>query len=108
MITVETWSKPEDFISKFRITGHAEAEDEQLGYDLVCASVSSIALTAAFGIKNVLHKQGVYKSDSGYLLVDLGKESDSYTEVIIQTMLNGLTEVQKQFPERIIMKNHRR
>ena len=50
----------------------------------------------------------IYKSDSGYLLVDLGKESDSYTEVIIQTMLNGLTEVQKQFPERIIMKNHRR
>ena len=95
MITVETWRKQGGHICRFRISGHADAEDSQLGYDIVCASVSAISLTCAFGLQDVLHVKGRY-------------DSRSYTEAVIQTMLAGLSKVQQQFPERIKMKNLRR
>lgn len=108
MITVETWRKQGGHICRFRISGHADAEDSQLGYDIVCASVSAISLTCAFGLQDVLHVKGRYDSRSGYLLVDIGDNADRYTEAVIQTMLAGLSKVQQQFPERIKIKNLRR
>ena len=108
MITVETWRKQGGHICRFRISGHADAEDSQLGYDIVCESVSAIILSCYFGLQGVLHVKARSDSRSGYLLVDIGDNADSYTEAVIQTMLAGLSKVQQQFPERIKMKNLRR
>lgn len=102
MITVSlSYDKGSLFCNRFSVSGHADAYSEELGYDIVCASVSAIVLTAALGLKEVLKVNGKFESDFGILLVDLGKNSNNETEIIIQTMLIGLEKISRQYPNKI-------
>jgi uncharacterized protein YsxB (DUF464 family) len=104
MIHVDIRRKPGSFISSFKVTGHADAQQDHMDYDIVCAAVSAITLTAAFGLQDVLRKEGTYDSSSGYLLVDIGTQGDKETEAVIQTMIRGLQEVSRHYPGRIQFK----
>lgn len=101
MITITVRKGSDSLIRGFRIAGHAEYDEGPQEYDIVCASVSSVSLTAALGLKEVLHKKGRYETEDGFLAVDIGEGADDRTEAVIQTMLAGLREIQKQYPERI-------
>lgn len=52
----------------FRIpdSGHGEMDTEELGYDIVCAAVSAITLTAALGLRDALGIDGSYESEAGF------------------------------------------
>lgn len=108
MITAIAQYGREGHLSGFIIVGHAGMDDEELGYDIVCAAVSSVALTAAFGLRDVLHKEGSYESESGYLSVDIGDGGDRETDAVIRTMFRGIDEIKKQYPERVKIKGFRR
>lgn len=102
MIIVKlSYGKESLFCDKFSVFGHADAYSDSLGYDIVCASVSAIVLTTALGLRDVLKINGQFDSDIGILKVDLNKKSTKESEIIIQTMLEGLREISRQYPGRI-------
>lgn len=107
MITAEFQYGPK-FLSGFTISGHAEMDTEELGYDIVCAAVSAITLTAALGLRDVLKIPGSYESESGYLQAHIGDLGNEASDAVLCTMRRGLQEIQKQYPKRIQIKESRR
>lgn len=105
MITITLLRETGKYLSGFLISGHADMDTETRGYDIVCAAVSAITLTAALGLRDVLGKSGVYDSESGSLTVDIGESGDEKSDAVIETMLRGLKEIKTQYPERIQIKN---
>ena len=85
-------------ISSYEVSGHAEYAEH--GKDIVCAGVSALTLSAALGLRDVLHKKGTYRSEAGQLFVGIS-ETDDRTEAILRTMQIGLAEMQKQYSELI-------
>lgn len=86
-------------VSGFTVHGHADYAPA--GEDIVCAAVSAVTLTAALGLKDVLQKAGIYENEAGTLTVRLTDPVDEATELIFQTMLTGLTEISRQYPQHI-------
>ncbi len=108
MITAEAVYSRAGLFTGYRISGHGEMDTEELGYDIVCAAVSAITLTAALGLRDALGIDGSYESESGLLTVDISGHEDARTEAVIASMFRGLEEVQKQYPDRILIKKHGR
>lgn len=86
-------------MSGFTVRGHADYA--AAGEDIVCAAVSAVTLTAALGLKDVLRKAGTYENEAGILTVRLTDPLDEATELIFQTMLTGLAEISRQYPQHI-------
>lgn len=88
-------------ITGFKITGHANQAPK--GYDIVCAAVSSISQTALLGVGKYLEREIFFDQGSpeigGLLELKLKDEPDDLTDAILQTMLIGLEEVEKLYPE---------
>lgn len=104
MITIVLTHGKTGHIKGFTISGHADGFVGDQKYDLVCASVSAIALTCALGLQNVLKKEGIFESRKGWLQVDLGQEADRQSDLLISTMLCGLNEIHKQYPDKLELK----
>ena len=77
------------------------------GEDIVCAAISSITQTALLGLLNVAKvKVDVTRNDDkGYLkfriVSDLGKEKRLECDAILETMLQGIADVQSDFSKYI-------
>ncbi len=108
MITAEALRGRLGHFSGYRISGHGEMDTEELGYDIVCAAVSAVTLTAALGLRDVLGMDGSYESESGFLRVDIGDRGNGQSDAVIETMFRGLWEVKAQYPDRIFIKGYRR
>ena len=81
---------------------HGHAGFARRGEDVVCASVSSIVQTAVLGLRNVMGMQVQIEKRDGYLKVD-AKELDK--NIIISTMVEGLKDLAKQFPNHIMLED---
>lgn|SRR5574344_1683026 len=97
-------SKKNDYIISVECKNHAGFAD--YGKDIVCAGISCITQTAVLGIKKLTKVGNNYVVDenSGYLkleLLDIEKDSSSFhdAQVILNTMLCGLEDMQKQYPK---------
>lgn len=108
MITAEAVYSRTGCFRGYRISGHGEMDSEELGYDIVCAAVSAITLTAALGLRDVLGLDGSYESESGYLAVDIADRGNAASDAVIAAMFRGLEEVAKQYPNRMLIKNYGR
>lgn len=84
--------------SKISIRGHADYDT--LGKDIVCASVSSIVTTSVNGILSLNSDAIEYKSDEGLVIIDI-IESDETTKVLLDNMVNLLTDLSKDYPKNI-------
>ena len=90
--------KETDCIDKIEIKGHANYSLH--GSDIVCASVSSIAITTVNAIINIDEDAINYKDSDGYLLIELKKHSD-IVDKLINNLINLLTELEKQYKKYI-------
>ncbi len=95
MIKIEI--KENDQINSIKITGHANFAD--YGKDIVCASVSSIAITTVNALLS-LNKDIKYVSKDGYLDITINKH-DEVTDKIIDNMINLLVELSNQYKNNI-------
>ncbi|MBQ7515107.1 MAG: ribosomal-processing cysteine protease Prp [Schwartzia sp.] len=87
-------------IAAFRVNGHSGTAPR--GEDIVCAGVSALAQTALLGLSEHLHRQISYDiQPGGDLRMTLRGEPDDLTEAILETMLLGMTEIQRQYPKAV-------
>lgn len=99
MIEIRVLSQADGKASGFTVTGHSGTAER--GRDIVCAGVSALTQTALLGIMEYLHREVDYDVASGKLSVRLKSAPDDLTEAILQSMLLGLTEIQKLSPEAV-------
>ena len=90
--------KETDCIDKIEIKGHANYSLH--GSDIVCASVSSIAITTVNAIINIDEDAINYKDSDGYLLIEIKKHSD-IVDKLINNLINLLKELEKQYKKYI-------
>lgn len=90
--------KETDCIDKIEIKGHANYSKH--GSDIVCASVSSIAITTVNAIINIDEDAINYKDSDGYLLIEIKKHSD-IVDKLINNLIDLLIELEKQYKKYI-------
>lgn len=102
MITVEVFRGADGRIGGFRARGHAGYGE--YGHDIVCAAVSAITQTAVLGLLRHFQLPVRLKQDDGYLECLLGDEERGQgapAQSVLETMVLGLQEVQRQYPDRV-------
>ena len=104
MIRASFRISPDHKIASFKLIGHADAGD--YGHDIVCAAVSVLAISTVNGLERVVHsKPKVTKNEDegGYLEatdLDLGHDA----QILLQTFLNGLLDIQDSYQQYIEVK----
>ena len=86
-------------IQGFEARGHAQAGPR--GQDIVCAAVSVLTDSVFLGLDRHLKRALEWNADSGDISVRLKDAPDEMTEAILATMVLGLTEIQKIYPDRL-------
>lgn len=79
------------------IKGHANYDE--LGKDIVCASVSSMVITTVNAILRIDSDAIKYSDDNG-VTIDIIKD-DEITNKLINNMIDLLEELEKQYPKYI-------
>ena len=79
------------------IKGHANYDE--LGKDIVCASVSSMVITTVNAILRVDNEAIKYSDDNG-VIIDIIK-SDEIINKLINNMIDLLEKLEKQYPKYI-------
>ena len=86
-------------IQGFEAKGHAGAGPR--GNDIVCAAVSVLTDSVFLGLDRHLKREMEWNADSGDISVRLKEAPDELTEAILATLVLGLTEIQKIYPDRL-------
>lgn len=86
-------------IRGFEAKGHAGAGPK--GKDIVCAAVSVLTDSAFLGLDRHLRRQMEWNADSGDISVRLIDAPDDLTEAVLATMVIGLKEIQKIYPDKL-------
>ena len=79
------------------IKGHANYDE--LGKDIVCASVSSMVITTVNAILRIDNEENKYSDDNG-VNIDIIKD-DEITNKLINNLIDLLEELEKQYPKYI-------
>ena len=89
--------KDKEVIHHIKISGHAHHSD--YGQDIVCAAVSSIAISSINGIL-AIDKASITYQEDGYLEIKNIKK-DEITNKLLNNMVNMLSELQNDYPNNI-------
>lgn len=81
-------------INHIKISGHAGYAES--GYDIVCASVSSIAITTVNALLSINEDCLSYVEKDGLLEIDILKH-DEIIDKILNNMLSMLKELSKEY-----------
>ncbi len=83
---------------KIKVFGHAGYEE--VGKDIVCASVSSIITTTINGIIRLDENSISYEEQEGMVIIDIIKHT-SITDTLILNMVELLKELEKVYSKYI-------
>ncbi len=97
MITVDVKRK-DNYINFVRIKGHADYADE--GFDIVCSSISSIAITTVNAIIKIDGESIVYSEDDGFLEIGILYYND-VINILMENMISMFQELRKNYKEYI-------
>ena len=93
-----TIQQKENEICSITISGHSGYEKS--GKDIVCASVSSIAITTVNAILRIDSNALTYEESDGFLNIVMQKQSDIIS-LLITNMLDLLEELETQYSKYI-------
>lgn len=86
-------------IVSVELKGHANyAVDD--GFDMLCSAISAISLTIANGITEVVKVNPIISENDGFLSIDLqnlSSEDKSKCQVLLETMLLSLMNLEKSY-----------
>jgi len=96
-----------ELLKGFWIYGHADYDEP--GKDIVCSAVSSLSITCGQSLMKILpgHVSTGQLDEEGFLFVklcfidDLSKEELRDAQVILNTLVDGLTATANQYPENL-------
>ena len=82
------------------ISGHAGHDDE--GYDIVCASVSTLTITIINVINDLGYSYNIknLNKKNGFLSFDI-ESADEIIERIMNTFIDSLIDLESQYPSNI-------
>ena len=101
MIKIKIKKNKKDIISEVLITGHANYAG--YGKDIVCAAVSSIALTTCNAILSL--EDSIYaKEESGKLEIKILNDTD-INQKLLDNMIVMFKELTNQYPKNIEIRN---
>ena len=80
------------------IKGHSNYDD--YGKDIVCASVSSIAITTINAIVEIDNKAIEVEESDGYLKINIIKHTD-VIDILISNMIKLFKELEMKYPKNI-------
>ena len=101
MIKVKSYIEDNKLV-KISIKGHANYKD--YGNDIVCASVSSIALCTINAIYSFTDKSIDVKENSGSLEINI-LDQDEITIKLLDNMIRCLADIEKDYPSNIKLSN---
>ena len=105
MTLVEFFYNENDKIEKVTAKGHSNYSVE--GEDIVCASVSTLLQTALLGLIKVVGLDIDYEIEDGFLTFDIPRdlsyEDDLKVEVIIQTLKEGILDIESGYEKFVKM-----
>ena len=87
-------------ITKDEITIKGHSGYSESGSDIVCASVSSIAITTVNALLSIDEDCIIYEEKDGYLNIKI-KKHDEVIDKLINNMINLLKELQTQYKKNI-------
>ena len=104
MIRANFKMTPDHKIASFKLTGHADSGD--YGHDIVCAAVSVLTISTVNGLERVLHtKPTVEMNEDGGGFINVTHLDLSHdTQILLQTFLNGLLDIQERYGQYIEVK----
>ena len=97
MISIEIDRNQAGQVVGCHIDGHAGYDNH--GYDIVCAAVSVLSCTAILGLQERAGQEGDYSNASGSCEMVLRGSLTPSGQDILETMILGLAEVSRQYPE---------
>ena len=86
-------------IKEKQITIKGHANYDELGKDIVCASVSSMVITTVNAILRIDESAIKYSENNG-VIIDIIKD-DEITNKLINNLIDLLEELEKQYPKYI-------
>ena len=102
MTTVTVFEDPTGIHRGFEISGHAGWADK--GGDIVCAAISVLTITTVNSIETFALKEGEYEEtvddEGGYVKLEFYRAGHD-TQLLIDSMLLGLRELEQKYPEYI-------
>ncbi len=97
MINIK-FTRKNDSITRFVITGHAF--DGKIAHDIVCAGVSSLAITTVNSLETLAHFRPLVEVDDvegGFLdceiLSDLSDKQAEVAQILLQNFENGVKAI---------------
>lgn len=90
--------KKDDFVNRITIKGHSGYADS--GSDIVCASVSSIAITTVNACLRINKSSIIYKEEDGFLEIEVQKNNE-IINILIENMISLFTELAGKYPRNI-------
>jgi hypothetical protein len=90
--------REDDVVKYIKISGHSGYAES--GFDIVCASVSSIAITTVNALISINEDCLVYSESDGLLEIGIMKH-DEVIDKLIDNMLNMLEELSQNYKENI-------
>lgn len=96
-----SYKKKDDHINYVKIAGHADYAEE--GFDIVCASVSSIAITTVNAIIRIDEEALFYTEKDGLLEIGVVKFSD-VIDKLMENMIGMFEELEKQYEDYVKIK----
>ena len=104
MTTITVYTSSESGIRGFLASGHAGGKKIR-GYDLVCCAVSALTQTGVNALEVVAKTTPVVEVRDGYLKCILPNgmtaEQSEKAQIVLQTVMTGLTDIQKIYPNLI-------
>ena len=96
MTTITVYTSDDGAVRGFLASGHAGGKKIR-GYDLVCCAVSALTQTGVNALEAAVR--------DGYLRCELPQAIDAgqmeKAQVVLQTVMTGLTDIQKIYPNLI-------
>ena len=83
-------------INSIEIKGHTGYQVS--GKDIVCAAISSSAITSINAILSIEENTIEVKENDGYLLINTLKDSD-ITNKLLQNLIDMLKDIEKEYPK---------
>ena len=104
MTTITVYTFDGGRLRGFEAAGHAGAKRIR-GYDLVCCAVSALTQTGVNALCQVAGVEPTVEVRDGYLSCALPDGLDAQTQeraqIVLRTIMTGLTDIQKIYPSLI-------